>query len=240
MPPEDFANAFLPKGASLAGRKLSLKEANALYDSEILYMDHYIGKFLQKLKTYDLYDNTLIIVTSDHGELIGEHGKFGHGDYLYQQELHVPLLLKYPGGEVSPNRTSMAVQMNDIFAMVLKRLEIDLPQGIQAGIPPQIGHPLLAETYPLASIRPDGHWRAIFEGDFKFVWNSKGHHMLFHLVDDPGELVNLATYQSERSANMLSKMSEYLAKLPPPGPALPAQELDEDTTKALKSLGYVD
>jgi arylsulfatase A-like enzyme len=240
MPPEGFAWAFLPKDTKLSKIKPVAKVTNAFYDAEILYMDHHIGQFLEKLKAYNLYENTLIIVTADHGELLGEHGKFGHGHHLYQEELHVPLLLKYPSKEVSPNRTDIPVQLNDIFAIILERVGIGMPQAVQAGSPPQIGHPLLAEVYPVPLSSPDGNWRAIFEGDFKFVWNSKGGHLLFNLTDDPAESVNLAALQPQQAARMLSKMNQYLANLPRPGLASPPQELDESTKKALKSLGYVD
>jgi arylsulfatase A-like enzyme len=239
-PPEGFAKAFLPKDWIRTQRRPSVKEINARYDAEILYMDHYIGQLMRRLKSYDLYDNTLIIVTADHGELLGEHSKFSHGHYLYQQELHIPLLVKYPNKEVLPTRTDVPVLLNDIFAIILGRLGIELPPNVQAGVPPKIEHPLLAETYPLPVLSADGHWRAIFEGPFKFIWNSKGRHLLFNLTNDPAELVNLAEQQNQQAKDMMSKMNQYLTKLPRPGPALPAQELDEDTKRALKSLGYVD
>lgn len=239
-PPEGFAWAFLPKGAKLGIRKLSAKEKIALYDAEILYMDHYIGKLLQRLKDLNLYENTWIIVTADHGELLGEHGKFGHGHYLFQEELHIPLFLKYPGTEVSPARKDGQLQLTDVFAMILKRLGIEIPNGLQAGAPPQIGHPLLAETYPLEMISRDGHWRALFEGELKFIWNSKGNHLLFNLGNDPRERVNLTARKPQLAARMLAGLDQYLAKLPGPGPAAPAQELDEETKKALESLGYVE
>ena len=59
-------------------------------------MDRYVGHLLDQMKADGLYDNALIIVTADHGELLGEHGKFGHGNYLHQEEIHVPLFIKYP------------------------------------------------------------------------------------------------------------------------------------------------
>jgi len=173
-PPEGFASEFLPKNTDLRGREPTIEELIALYDGEILYMDHYIGRLLHELKADNLYDETMIIVTADHGELFGEHGKFGHGDHLYQEEIHVPLFIKYPGAEVSANRTDVQIQLNDIMAIILERLGIPIPQGIQAGVPPQIGHPLLAEVSPLPAFSPYGSWRTIFGGDFKFTWNSKG------------------------------------------------------------------
>ncbi len=237
-PPEGFVYSFLSKDTY--NKLLSAEKKNALYDAEILYMDQYFGQFMDQLKAWDLYDRSLIIVTSDHGELLGEHGRFGHGRSLTQQELQVPLLLKYPGKEFASNRMDSPVQLNDIFSIILQRVGIDVPRGIQSGVPPELGHPLIAEVYPLRAESGDGHWRAIFEGDLKYVWNSKGHHRLFDLARDPGELTNLLPKQGKQAERLSSKMKQYLAKLPQPGPASTGKELDDSTKKALKSLGYVN
>lgn len=236
-PPEGFATAFLPKNKRIDDYWYT---RTALYDAEILYMDHYIGKLIQNIKANNLYENTLIIVTADHGELLGEHGKVLHGNDLYQEEIHVPLMVRYPGTEVPSTRKDTPVQLLDIFALILDRLGLKLPEGIQAGVPPQVGHPILSETYPLPTLSSEGSWRAIFEGDFKFIWNSKGHHMLFDCRNDPFENINLIWQHPQQAQRMEARLNNYLMKLPAPGPAQPARELDSDTKKALKSLGYVN
>lgn len=242
-PPEDFFCSFLPISNAkqlLKGRKPTIPELIALYDGEILYMDYYIGKLLQKLKEAKLYDKTMIIVTADHGELFGEHGKFEHGYFLYQEEIHIPLLIKYPGAEVLPCRSDAHIQLNDIISIILERLSIERPNNIQSGIPPQIGHPLLAETYPLSVLGPNGHWCAIFENEFKFIWNSKGKHQLINLSNDPGEEVNLIDEQPQIAAHMQLKMDQYLDGLPKPKAVSAQHKVDEETQKALKSLGYIE
>ncbi|MBT6046097.1 MAG: sulfatase-like hydrolase/transferase, partial [Candidatus Scalindua sp.] len=239
-PPRSFGLKFLPKDTNFTGRKPTWNEISALYDAEILFMDHYIGQLLQKLKMENLYDNTLIIVTSDHGELFGEHGKFSHGHYLYQEELHVPLLIKYPTGEMLPKRTDLQLQLTDILPMICERVGIAIPENIQGTLPSQIKHPIIAETYPLQPFTEDGSWQSIFEGDFKFIWNSKGQHMLFNLKDDPGENVNIIGQDTMRAERMMTQLKQYLAKLPKPGPAVPSGEPDDQTKEALKSLGYVN
>jgi arylsulfatase A-like enzyme len=241
-PPDGFALSFLPPAQYeelLRGRRTTTGEMIDLYDAEILYMDHYIGKLFQQLKSDNLFDEALIVITSDHGECFGEHGKFLHGDTLYQEEIHVPLFIKYPGKDVLPKRTDESVQLNDIMAIILDMLGIAIPSGIQSGIPPHVGHPILAETYPLSYLSPDGKWRAIFEGDFKFIWNSEGNHKLFNLKNDPREEKNLVDLDAERKKRMMSDIDRYLAKLPRPGPVSASQGVDEDTKNALKSLGYV-
>ncbi|MBU2529532.1 MAG: hypothetical protein KKD35_00705, partial [Elusimicrobia bacterium] len=107
-------------------------------------------------------------------------------------------------------------------------------------IPPKTGHPTISETYPLPSVAPEGYWRSIFENDYKFIWNSKGNHQLFNLKSDPKEKWNLAALEPERLKHMMSDLNRYIAKLPKPRLANTVKELDEDTKKALRSLGYVE
>jgi len=241
MAPEGFAWSFMPENNQFTGvKKFTPKEKNALYDGEILYMDHYTGQLWKKLEQEKLYDDTLIIVTADHGELLGEHDTFGHGQFLYQEELRVPLLVKYPSGEVAPAVVKDRIQLTDIMALILERLSLELPPGVQSGPVGQLGHPVMAEVYPLAALKKTGDWRAIFREQYKFLWNSLGNNMLFNLASDPREQDNLVGKDPARAEGMLSALNRYLAQLPPPGSVSPAsQQVDPETQKALKSLGYV-
>ena len=83
--------------------------------------------------------------------------------------------------------------------MICERVGIAIPGNIQGTSPSQIKHPIIAETYPLPLITKDGSWQSIFEGDFKFIWNSKDQHMLFNLKDDPEENVNIIGQDSKRT-----------------------------------------
>ncbi len=239
LPPLAFRHAFLPEGVSPETSD-SLDTIRALYDAEILYMDHYIGKLLDRLRKWDLYDGAWILVIADHGELLGEHERMGHGRTLYQEELHVPLLVKHPGGERGPARIDVPVQITDILPMILERLHLPSPPEIQGMARPGPDRPILAEVYPLPSVSALGSWRAIIDGGFKFIWNEKGDHLLFHLTEDPGETVNLVARQPDRAKRLASKLERTLAALPKPGPAGTERTLDEETGRALKSLGYLE
>ena len=236
-PPERFAWTFVPSGSDLRARQATREERVALYDGEILYMDRYIGQLVNELKARDLYDGALIVVTADHGELLGEHGRFGHGSYLHQGEIHVPLFVKYPAGEAGPERRNDAVQLVDVMALLFDRLALPLPPGVQAGRPPDIGHPVVAEAYPLPALTSDGHWRALVEGRHKLLWNSLGNHQLFDLKRDPGERENLFASRPRRAERMVDRLQGYLAGIAGPGPAAGGGVGEEG--EGLDSLQYL-
>ena len=90
--------------------------ASDAYDDCIGYLDSQIGKLMDELKSRGLLDNTLVVITSDHGEELGEHGLFGHGRSLYSQELHVPLVILVPGGSAAGRVVSEPVSLRDLPA----------------------------------------------------------------------------------------------------------------------------
>ena len=213
---------------------------NALYDAEIHYMDRFIGILLDKLRRLRLYDKTWLVVTSDHGELLGEHGEEGHGSDLYQEELHIPFFTKYPKGEVSPDATDLRIQLTDVMPMILERLDLPCPPDIQ-GAAPNVGHPVIAEVYPLPALSPKGDSQAIFDGSLKFVLKTKGSNRLFDLGKDPHESTNLVEEHPNVAEAMRSKLITYLASLPKPEAARPqsSKTIDEETQEKLERLGYL-
>ncbi len=238
--PEPHTKRFLPDDWRPGEQDFDRREELAFYDGEIYYMDLQIGRLLEGLRQLGLYDQALIAVFADHGELIGEHGQTGHGKFLFEEEVRVAMFVRHPAGEVVARRTDMAVQPIDLFPLILKRVGLAVPDGIQGELPPYITRPIVSETYPLAALTHDGHWRALYEGDYKFVWSSQGRHQLFRLSSDPGERINLAERDPQRAAAMAARLAGYLGSLPGPGAPGQTAVIDEDTRKALESLGYVD
>ena len=226
-PPEGYASAFLPAESEL----------DALYDAEILYMDHYIGELFRKLQDHGLYDDAWIIVTADHGELLGEHGETGHAVGLYEEEIHIPFIVKFPAGETAVRSSDVRVQLVDILPMIAERLGISVPDGVQGDRPARIEHPIVAELHQEPQ---DDDLRVIFDGDYKLHWSSRGRHMLFHLGNDPGEQEDLAAREAERVASLTARLNAYVAGLPRPSQAGEEVELDEETLEALRDLGYVE
>jgi arylsulfatase A-like enzyme len=101
------------------------------YDTEIGFVDFHIGQLIQKIKKYDLYENSLILFLADHGESFGEHGYFGHGRRLYNSGLRVPLIVKFPGGEYGNKEVDRNVSLLDVAPTVLSLLGYPAPEEME-------------------------------------------------------------------------------------------------------------
>ncbi|MHC4215388.1 MAG: sulfatase, partial [Planctomycetota bacterium] len=113
-PPEPFGSKFI--GNPYAG--------------EVAYTDHCIGQVIKKLKELDLYDSTLLVITSDHGEALGEHSEGTHGYFVYQSTLKVPLIFKVPGRRKAVRITD-DVSLIDIVPTICGLMEIPVPTWVQ-------------------------------------------------------------------------------------------------------------
>jgi arylsulfatase len=220
----------------------------ALYDSEILYTDHHFGRLLQFLRDAGLYENLWILVAADHGELLGENGLRGHGDSLSEPEIRIPLIVKEPGTGRPRGTSSALVQQVDLLPTLLARLEIGPPPDIQGtALDPggtSSGHPIVAEVHPLPfrgrgkPWRQQGEWRCLVDGRYKFLWGSRGRHLLFDLQVDPGETENLLERRPEVARSMQGAIETYFAGLPAPGRAEEGF-VDEETLQQLRAVGYL-
>jgi arylsulfatase A-like enzyme len=139
-----------------------------LYEEALAYVDEKIWDFYNAIKDIGLLDETLFIVTSDHGEILGEHGIWGHNLSLYNEMIHIPLIMKYPPQVVQPGEHSGVVQLNDLYATILEIADIPLP-------PPESSVSLLSgrRDYAIAEhfnpwITVDGCRRR--DPDFKPKW----------------------------------------------------------------------
>lgn len=243
--PEGLAERF----ARAVPEKDELTEVpprGARYDGEILYMDQHLGRLLDHLREIGRYETSWIIVTADHGELLGEHGKTGHGEHLFEGEIRIPLIVKAPavlssGTSIgSVGRSTAAVGLIDVFPMILDALGIEAPPNVQGGLPPDVGHPIFAEVYPQPMAAPLGDWRVIFDGDFKLHWNSLGAHLLYDVRQDPDEESNLLFDKPERAMAMTSLLNAFVGALPKrEAIGDEAKQVDDETLRALESLGYL-
>ena len=103
-----------------------------VYDGGVRYMDHVFGEFLNDLKVSGQLENSVVIILSDHGEDLGEHGYHGHLRYLYDDTIHVPLLIRFPDAMQKTGRVPQMVGMMDVFATILSLWQMEVPHWVES------------------------------------------------------------------------------------------------------------
>jgi arylsulfatase A-like enzyme len=211
----------------------------ALYDLEIRFMDEHVGRLLAALRARGLWDDLLVVVTADHGELLGEHALWGHGLGLSQEELRVPLLIKYPAGDRRRGRRRERVQLTDVLPTVLARLDLPVPADVQGGVLPRVAHPVVAELQMTPAVSKRGSFRALYEGSWKYVENGGGATMLYDLGADQRENHDRSREMRPQTDAMRARLGAYLDALERAAPDAPEHAVDPDTVRALEALGYL-
>jgi arylsulfatase A-like enzyme len=241
LPPPSHARAFLPPGVTPDPR--SRVQADALYDAEILYMDHELGRLLRHLRESGRLDETLVVVTADHGELLGEHGTFGHGRFLWEPLTRVPLVVRPPGPRRAGRRESERVSLVDVAPLVLRAAGVPMPDRMQGAAPGERRDAVLAEVHSSSdgagSVEAGVTWRARWDGSEKLLASDDGERRLYDLDRDPDERHDLAAARPDDMARAAHALEQAFAALPRPGPATPV-EIDPGTLEALRAMGYVD
>lgn len=198
-----------------------LELARDSYDDCLAYLDREIGRLFDELDRRGVLDETLVILTSDHGEELGEHGLVGHGRSLYDQETRVPLLMFLPRGARGGETVAEAVSLRDVPATVLDVLGLessDFP-GVSLASRPADETPVLAEVRIKDGIsrnpaRPPA-WRgpmaAVVAEGFSYIRNADGREELYDVRTDPAQLRDLAPEAD--STDVLKRLRENLDDL---------------------------
>jgi arylsulfatase A-like enzyme len=225
------------------------KQVIAQYDTAIANIDEEIGRFITFLKSRKLYDNTLIVITSDHGEYFGEHFLVEHSKDVYQEALYVPLIVKglyQREGSVSRDVISSV----DLPGLIVRHLEQSVaPQGPRLFKRVPGNHPIVAENYfSRASDIANSKWgkrfrrmrATLLEWPYKYVLSSDGNHEMYHLNKDSKETTNLVEIESERAEKYRKRVSRWVKpnwakNKPPSGDALSETEIEQ-----MRALGYVE
>jgi len=224
----------------------------ALYDSEIAFTDEYIGRVFGELKKQDLYDNSIIIVTADHGEEFMERGWLGHTITLYQEMLRVPLIMKMPG--CKPQVIDPSVGLINVIPTIYRYMDLQVDHKLE-------GSPLLLDSGksitagPIFSetFNPQVHQpgriqpialRSIVLGSRKLIYNQvKDSIEIYDFSSDPYEQNNLSAQknlENDRLKKLLASWIKYAAKKRKPTPIPDETELfTPEQIEQLKSLGYL-
>jgi arylsulfatase A-like enzyme/Flp pilus assembly protein TadD len=214
-----------------------------LYDGEIAFADSQVGRLISFLKAKGLYGNTLVVLTGDHGESLGEHGEKTHGFFLYNATLHVPVILHLPGREVAARVIPELVSLTDLMPTVLQALELEVPEQVQGrSLLPLLEakdssrRNLYAETF---LPRLHFNWselRSVETEKYQFIEAPKPE--LYDLVADPGETRNLYTDKKAVGDELQGRLSSLIRQYSADQEVAEKTGLDPALMERLKSLGY--
>jgi len=224
----------------------------ALHDGEITKHDRFFGAFLDRLGEMGLADDTLIVVTADHGEELDDHGSWGHGHSVYQELLHVPLMFRLPNRLPADTKIGAAVSTLDVSATVTELLGVP-------GMAQNEGHELVGLMLGEASSRPTVAFsdfqddrRVITTGRWKLVLRANLTSTMFDLVADPNEKSEIdasAFPVGRRYARMLlgqflgaTDRGDWLSAEQKGGTQLQREnaKMDDTIRDQLRALGYAN
>ena len=234
------------------------RAAMALYDAGVLYVDHQIGRVVEALDRAGLRDDTLIVVTSDHGETLGERGQMGHGGLLYDSVLAIPLVIRYPRLFPSGMRVEEPASPVDVLPTIAAAAGAPhpaLPDARRLGpgsVPAD--RAVLAEYFPVAEhvwkavgrrLRCDyslaGRESASIEREgFKYIWSSHGENELYELGTDAAEERNVLRERPELASRLDAELRTWRTRLGAPRAAGEDGRIDPATRQVLESLGYLN
>ncbi|MBM4268069.1 MAG: hypothetical protein FJ144_15895 [Deltaproteobacteria bacterium] len=245
------SNSFVRDISSQFDEK-TWSEMVGLYDGEVAYLDAQIGKLLEALKERGLADDTIVVITADHGELLGEHGLANHFKALTEEETHIPLLMRYPGKIPAGTRIATPSQLRDILPTILELAAI-------SPAPPMDGRSLVAllegreedvgdgESYGFLHRPADkkfdftqsGHLLGIRTDEAQYVWSSTGKHEFYDLKADPQARQNLHGSGQPDEAQMAQRLEQWRSETGFSDFG-GKQKVDRLMKDKLKALGYAN
>ncbi|MEZ6018407.1 MAG: sulfatase [Planctomycetota bacterium] len=218
----------------------------ALYDGEIRWTDEVVGRIVAELQRLGVADDTLVIVTSDHGTELFEHGGKGHRTSLYDEQLRIPLIVWFPKG-LAPRVVDAQTRMIDLAPTILDLVDVAAPDGwmgeslapLARGAPLAFDNVAVSELMSvgreLRSVRVPGAKLIVDTAHDRAAW--------WDLARDPGELTPLVVEGSDQGAGLQNVYARVLARLTeaiaarPAGPGTPA--LSPAVQRSLEANGYV-
>jgi arylsulfatase A-like enzyme len=224
--------------AAQLGERHELQFYISQYDGEIRSFDHSMGELLQTIRALGLMDKTLIILAADHGEGMGEHDYyFAHHEFLYQELIHVPLLVRFPDHRLAGHIISYPVANVDILPTILETLTIDYPETVRGR---HLLSPEARDIYAVTFYR--GEKAALIASGRKLIENNSQTE-LYDLEKDPDERMNLAKEVTDEVFTTIAQLKQKLEELVRDDRlALGAPvdwNIDAEAERKLKALGYV-
>jgi len=229
---------FEPHAPYSAPEPFGSRYAANPYDGEIAAADSHLGELIDALKASGIYDRATIILVSDHGEGLGDHGEAQHGIFLYREAIHVPLIVKLPSGRMNGMRVTTPVQLTDLLPTIagISGFTVPAPAKGQSLVAiaegePQAGRRIFSETmYPRIHLG----W-----SDLASIVDATHHYIdaprpeLYDLAKDPREMQNVLSDNRRVYAAMRSEVQTHDRTLTPPA------NVDPEEAAKLAALGYL-
>lgn len=228
------------------------------YAAEISYTDHHVGQLLDDLRERGVLDEAIVVITTDHGECLWEHGEeFNHGRTVYQATMHALCVMRLPGGEGGGARVSGVVASIDVLPTVLGFLGYGVPGGVDGeaiplpvtdgDLPPRVRFG--EATKPRGGVETDRRWvnirksRCVRDGRLKFIWTPyAGTEELYDVFADPHELRAIRPDSSPEVERRVRHLKDVLMRWTDSAQPLPSRfepSQNEETIRRLRSLGYL-
>ena len=214
-----------------------LERVRALYEGNFAYVDDLIGQLMSCLEDQGLDDDTVVIVTADHGEALFEHGYIGHNTQLYEESIRVPLMVKLPGQ--LPRRVDDIVELIDLAPTILELAGVHVPESMQ-------GRSLLHPDADRVAFTRTVWQRARYSARndrYKLIWDSRtGVTELYDLESDPGEAQNIYGERTFVSGHLEQRLLTWLRDQEAlrAGVSPDRAEMTEEERRRLESLGYTN
>ena len=226
--------------------------SKAPYDGEIAYVDSSLGKLFRQLKTLGVYDNTIITVTADHGESLGAHGEDEHGIFVYDETIHVPLLVKLTRRTTKGKRVEDRVELVDIMPTLLGTADIAVPEKVQGQSLLGLIEPDTPAGTAAAKLWKDrGAYSRADYGHLSFGWSTPqalrtGKYLyveaprreLYQDAIDPDDKNNLASSSAAVADTLSGRVKDFLQATSNTDKT-PKSKMDEAKARQLQALGYM-
>ncbi|HET7743268.1 MAG TPA: sulfatase [Gaiellaceae bacterium] len=246
--PLALARANASKAEILGGdedrRARDIETVRSLYDGCLRYLDERVGELVEMLRSQGILDDTVVIVASDHGDSLGEHGFLGHRLHLYEPLVHVPLVIRYPKRFPAGTRVSEQVQLGDLFPTIL---DLSGAEGAAAGNgfkslagPFGGGHAFTVAENTAPKSMGGIRMRMVRDVQHKLIWRSDGKHELYDLTADPGERSNRVLSEPALAGRLIGELDAWEQSLEADALGTSAAEYDDEVLERLRGLGYIE
>jgi arylsulfatase A-like enzyme len=218
-----------------------------LYDGAVRYTDAQIGLFIEELDRLGILENSIVLITSDHGEEFGDHGGVTHGYNLFEEQLQIPLVFLRTSAFPFNKTVDEPVGLIDLMPTFVAFLGLESPEQLKDGW--DFSDLLRADTqaepleYQYAETELGDLYRSvIYQDRWKFIWSEQNGHpieLLFDLSQDKAERVNLLEERPQIASQLREKLHEAFSHYESRAFAAKTFKPDDKTRRALRALGYI-